>query len=187
MKIKSKVRDVAVFGSNFLKNPLKNASLVPSSAASSRAIVKNIDFSRADTIVELGPGTGVFTKEIVKRAKPESKIILVEIEKSYVKILRDKFGARVTIENTSALRLDEILSRHGIKKVDLIISGLPFLQGGKGRGLMQALKKHTDQGTIFRFFTYMPPIMKLAYKGMPIRKILFVPKNFPPLWVYGIN
>lgn len=151
-------------------------------------MLDGIDFSTVTSVVELGPGTGVFTREILKRCRPNTKILLVEVEELYTKILREQFGASVIIERASAHLLDSILAKHRIEKVSLIISSLPFSlpESIIGR-LFASIDTHTGQGTMFRFFTYNPPLMKRAYQGLPVRKISFVPFNFPPMWVYGIN
>jgi len=184
---KSKNQDRLLFAKNFLSNPLRNASIMPSSSFASKAMLKGLDFSNIDTIVELGPGTGVFTKEVIKRCRQSTKIILVELEKSYVKSLREKFDGRVVVENKSAYYLDEILKRHGILKPDLLISGLPFFEEAISPHLLKTIKGLTDDGMIFRFFTYMPPAVKRIYKNLPIKMRCFVLRNIPPLWIYGVN
>lgn len=180
-------KDALLFAKNFFRNPLRNASIMPSSSFASVAMLKNLDFSSIHTILELGPGTGVFTKEIIKRSAPFTKIILIELEETYVKRLRRKFGAKVIVENANANLLEDILKKHNVSKLDLLISGLPFLEEAVNDHLLASIKKQTDNGTIFRFFTYLPPVMKRVYKNLPIRKIAFVLRNVPPLWIYGIN
>ena len=176
------------FAWNFLCHPVRNASLIPSSTFASKAMLHSIDFSSVQTVVELGPGTGVFTEEILKRCKPGTKVLLIELEQDYVTLLKKKFGDRVVVENASAHLLDAILARHGITTVDLIVSGLPFsLPHEVKEQLFASLRAHTERGTHYRFFTYNPPLMKHVYAHLPIRKISFVPRNLPPLWVYGIN
>ena len=177
-----------IFFINFIKNPLRNASIIPSSTSASLAMVKDIDFSLVNVVVELGPGTGCFTEQTLKRCTPNTKIILIEIEQSYVAILQKKFGNRVIIENTSAHLLDEVLRKHGIEKVDVIISGLPFtLPQDIFEKMIASIYEQTKRGATFKFFTYMPPVMKRYYKALPIQKRSFVFRNVPPLWVYGIN
>lgn len=184
----SSIGNNIIFSLNFLRHPLRNASLVPSSAFASKTMLDGIDLSVIDSVVELGPGTGALTGEILKRCKRGATVLLLEVEKSYVTILRKRFGDSIIIECASAHLLDEILAKHCIEKVSLIISGLPVsLPEPVKAGLLRSIKAHTEQGTIFRFFTYNPPMMKRAYKSLPVRKIAFVLKNFPPLWVYGIN
>ncbi len=176
------------FAFNFLRNPLQNASLIPSSSRASRAMLDGIDFSPITAVVELGPGTGVFTKEILKRCRPNTKILLIEVEESYLKMLREQFGDKVIIERASAHLLDAMLTKHRIEKVSLIISGLPFSLPESIKGeLFESIREHTGKGTIYRFFTYNPPMMKRAYKNLPVRKVSFVFRNIPPLWVYGIH
>lgn len=182
------IKDNFRFALNFLRNPLRNASFVPSSTRASRAMLEGINFSAIDSVVELGPGTGVFTRELLKRCKPQAKILLVEVEESYVKMLREQFGGKVIIEHSSAHLLDTLLAKHGIREVGLIVSGLPFsLPEPVKRKLFDSVRRHTSNDTIFRFFTYNPPLMRRAYKSLPVRKISFVLGNIPPLWVYGIN
>lgn len=176
------------FTLNFLRHPVQNASVVPSSSRASKAMLDGIDFSVVATVVELGPGTGVFTREIVKRCGPNIKILLIEIEESYIEPLRGEFGDKAIIERASAQSLDTLVLKHNMTKVDLIVSGLPFtLPEDTKKKLFESIKTHTNSGAIFRFFTYNPPLMKRAYKELPIRCISFVARNFPPLWVYGIN
>ncbi len=176
------------FAWNFLCHPVRNASLIPSSTFASKAMLLGVDFSAVQTVVELGPGTGVFTEEILRRCKPNTKVLLIELEQDYVTLLRKKFGTRVVVENASAHLLDAILAKNGMTKVDLIVSGLPFsLPHEVKEKLFASLRVHIAHGTHYRFFTYNPPLMKRVYANLPIQKISFVARNFPPLWVYGIN
>lgn len=177
----------ALFLKNFLRNPLRNASVIPSSKASSRAMLKGIDFNQVSVVVELGPGNGVFTQEIIKNVPADTKIIVFEIEPTYVHLLQNKFGDRITLVNKGAHLLSETLEELGVDKVDVIISGLPFLKGEIKQKTDEAIYQLTKQGAIYRFFTYMPGIMKNVYKGLPIEKKHFEFRNIPPLWVYGIN
>jgi len=186
-ELKSDIQEIFLFGVNFFKNPRRNGSLIPSSPFATEAILNGLDFSSIKTIVELGPGTGVFTEEIVRRARPDTKIILVELEKTYLPMLHERFGDRVIVENESAHLLDEIAAKHNLEKIDIIISSVPFLTDEIRAPFIEALKKQTGKGTILRFFTFVPPIAKQVYKDLRIQKKNFVLKNFPPLWVYGVN
>ncbi len=150
-------------------------------------MISKIDFNQVDTIIELGPGTGCFTKEIIKKAKPETKIILIEIEEGYVKSLNEKFKNKVIIEHTGAQNLEQVMVKHNIKKTDLIISGLPFLPDEHKEKMYMVIREQCEKGAKFRFFTYMPPVMKKVYKDFDLNKVAFEIRNIPPLWVYGIN
>lgn len=181
------MNDKLQFALQYLLHPFRNASITPSSTFAARAVVAGIDFSVIDVVVELGPGTGVFTEEVLKNCKSETKIILIEIEEAYVKLLREKFGERVIVEQGSAHLIEAIVAKHTDKKVGLIISGLPVRIPAIKDALFASIKRYTDAGTRYRFFSYVPPLVRREYRGLPIQKLSFVLRNFPPLFVYGIN
>jgi len=180
-------KERALFLFNFIKNPVRNASVIPSSKEASGEMMSGIDWAEINTIVELGPGNGTFTKEILARCKPGTKVILFELEDSYVDLLHTKFGNKVEIMHKSAHLFEDVLQEKNLSKADLIISGLPFLSKTLNQLIFHAIMNQTDKGAIFRFFTYMPPIMRLVYKGVDLKKVSFVWRNIPPMWIYGIN
>lgn len=180
-------KEKKLFLVNFFKNPLRNASVIPSSKFAGDAILHGLNWENINTIVELGPGSGTFTSEIIARCKPEAKLILIELEGSYVELLRNKFGNRTNVIHDGAHRMNSILEELNLPKADLIVSSLPFLKKEISREIFAGIKFQTRQGASFRFFTYMPAVMKWFYKGMPLRKVKFVLKNIPPMWIYGIN
>src|SRR6476646_11158879 len=60
------------------------ASMSPSSRYLANALTKPIDFRRARTVVELGPGTGAVTNEILKRMRPDAKLFAVDINETFI-------------------------------------------------------------------------------------------------------
>lgn len=181
------MRNIFVFLRNFIKNPIKNASIFPSSWCLTRTMLYDIDFSKIDVIIELGAGEWVYTRELAKRKKPETKLIVIEIAKEYISLLEKIKAPNITIENVSAHLLSHVIKKHNLTKVDLIISGLPFLQEDKKKILFDTICSLCNQGTIFRNFTYMPFVFKKVYKDYPLVKKWFTFWNIPPAWVYGIN
>ena len=66
----------------------QTASMFPSSRYLANALTKPIDFRRARTVVELGPGTGAVTNEILKRMRPDAKLFAVDINETFIDHLR---------------------------------------------------------------------------------------------------
>jgi len=117
-----------LFFQRVLANPLRVGYVVPSSPFLTRQTAGRLDFSRPRVIVELGPGEGCHTRQIVKRMTPESRLILFELDSKFVGHLKKQFGNdnRVTVLQADALHLPETLQKLGYPRCDYIVSGLPF-------------------------------------------------------------
>lgn len=162
------------------------ASFAPSSRFLARRIAKGIDYDRAECIVELGAGTGPVTKELLKRVKPHTKLIVVELEPDFCKRLRAKFP-HADIAEGNAAHLDRLLAERGITRVDHVISGLPlpsFSADLRGSILASVAKCLAPHGT-FRQLTVMPYVYWKMYKQyFADVRFRFVPLNLPPAGVY---
>jgi len=169
---------------NQIKNGKKNASITPSSRFLARQMVKWLDWDHIHTVIELGAWTWRFTHYICKHAKPDTKIIVIEIEDVYIKMLQDTFKDTIILEQNDVKNIEQIRKKYSIQKIDLIISWLPFLPA---QDIHTEIKKYISQGTIFRSFTYQPSVFKKLYADFPIRKIGFTLLNLPPARVYWIN
>jgi phosphatidylethanolamine/phosphatidyl-N-methylethanolamine N-methyltransferase len=151
-------------------------------------MIAGIDFSKIDSILELGPGTGVFTKLLVKYANPKAKIICIDYEQPYLDLLRSEYGDRVILVQGEATKTPEILASHGIERPDIVLSWLPYSALRDSHGdLVKQLIDYTAQGTIFRWFSYTPSKFLAAYKGLPVERKSFVLLNLPPAYVYWVH
>lgn len=87
-------------------------------------MVEAADISDRDVIVELGAGTGPFTREINKQ-HPDAPFVALEPDTTLAQVLREQLpGLRV--EERYAQDLPEILQSWGHDHVDRVISGLPW-------------------------------------------------------------
>ena len=77
-----------LFLKRVLANPLRVGYVVPSSPFLTRQTARRLDFSRPRVVVELGPGEGCHTREIVKRMDAKSRLILFELDEEFVGHLR---------------------------------------------------------------------------------------------------
>ena len=151
-------------------------------------MLHGLDIGNMKYVVELGPGTGVFTEELYRRLPDDAEVMVIELDAGYVKDLKRRFGDRFDIFQASASELENLVAERNWPRVDFVISGLPFVipQSVK-EVLFASLKARTDQGTVFRFFTYMPPLMKPHYRDFDLNLVRFVGANFPPMWIYSVN
>jgi len=109
----------------YLKHPLQLGALFPSGPTLSRLMVKHIDPNTPGYVLELGPGTGSFTKALIERGIAEEKLILIEQSPEFVPLLQSNFP-KSTVVLGDATRSVEILNCLGIKQCDEIVSGVPL-------------------------------------------------------------
>ena len=109
----------------YLKHPLRLGAIFPSSAALASLMVKHINSDTNGPVLELGPGTGSFTKALLRQGISEQNLVLVEQSQEFVKLLKSLFP-KATIVCNDARNISRISSDLGIKKFDEIVSGLPL-------------------------------------------------------------
>ena len=92
-------------------------------------IVEGAEISKEDLVIEIGPGLGTLTKELLEKA---GKVIAIELDKRMIEILTDRFGLYNNFEliNEDVLKvdLDKIIRENlkdSIKKAK-IVANLPY-------------------------------------------------------------
>lgn len=93
-------------------------------------IINSSEVSEEDLIIEIGPGLGTLTKELLKKA---GKVICIELDKKMIKILKERFISYSNLEiiNDDVLKvnLKELINKYkghdNIKKVK-IVANLPY-------------------------------------------------------------
>lgn len=106
----------------FVHEPLKTGSVWPSSRALSRVVADCCDIKPGDLVVELGPGSGSFTRPILKRLNGQGRFLAVEINPAHVAILRH-IWPRCDVIHDSA---ENLPSHMNGRRADCIVSGLAW-------------------------------------------------------------
>ena len=118
-------------GSMTIKNTLENYNLKPSKALGQNflvdrnileKIIKAAEVNPGDTILEIGPGTGILTKELAKYA---GKVIAVEKDRKIMGLLKEnlKNCKNVELINADILKTDIQKLISGFYKV---VANLPY-------------------------------------------------------------
>ncbi|MBL7829097.1 MAG: methyltransferase [Saprospiraceae bacterium] len=174
----------------FLRESIRNlrstGSVAPSSRFLCKAIVEKIDPSNADVVVELGPGDGVITRYILERLKPESRLVIFEINDVFVAKIKANFqDERLTVIHDSAENMGQHFKRLGISQVNYFVSGIPFvmlpetLTASITRECLKFLSLHGK----FIQFHYSPLLLKFYKKVFGNFSVEVVPLNIPPALV----
>ncbi|WP_319403524.1 methyltransferase domain-containing protein [uncultured Anaeromusa sp.] len=174
----------AEFMLRFLEEPAKIGSITPSSLFLTRKMLAGLPWERMETIVELGAGTGVFTKYMVEH-KPEFCQALI-IEQNYE--MREKLRRRYPgfYYGAKAEDVSVLLQYFALPKADCVISGLPFAAFSRAQQhqVLLAVSQSLQPDGRFVAFQYSLQLKSVLKKYFREVKVAFMPLNFPPAFIY---
>jgi len=178
-----------LFLASFLRNPAIVAGL-PTSRTAARKIIQPItDVSIPQTIVELGPGSGPITKELLHPGvlHEKSRLIVIELQPELAAYLRRNIqDPRCTVIDGDAANLHRILRRLGILQIDALISGIPFsyLPHAVGHSITEQAAFLLKPGGKIVAYQVRPRVLGLLSKTFGAVHDKWLPWNFPPLRVF---
>lgn len=183
-----------LFFSAFLRQPGRVGALAPSSHWLARAMLAGCDLRHAETVVELGPGTGSFTELILQRIGENTTFLALELAPEHARNLRRRFpGLRVF--NDSAEALARYLARHGKRTVDCLISGLPWanMSPSLQDRITAAIFDCLSPTGVFTAFAYVHACWlptarhfrrRLEQRFAQVKLSPIIWRNLPPAFVY---
>ncbi|MEI6675006.1 MAG: rRNA adenine N-6-methyltransferase family protein [Verrucomicrobiota bacterium] len=178
-----------LFFKRVLANPIRVGYLVPSSPFLTRKTARRIDFSKPRVVVELGPGEGCHTRQIVRRMNPGSKLILIELDSHFAVHLEKQFAhdARISVVNGDALHLPETLERMGCLNPDYIVSGIPFtiMERQLREELLASIARAMGPDSVF--ITYQFSLQLSEHELFDLKRSEHCLFNVPPLNVIELK
>jgi phospholipid N-methyltransferase len=183
------MNDFTLFLGKFLKHGTAIASVAPSSRWLSRLAVGNIDWERARVLVELGSGTGPITRVLADAARPDCRVVVVERDPDFVRLLRARFHDRTNFDvvHGDVRDLGSILGDRGIASVDHVISGLPVPSFSQSlqRDLFRAVREVLHREGSYNQITEIPWVYWRFYRRFfEDVRFAFEPRNLPPAGAY---
>lgn len=116
-----------VFARNFFKNPRMLGSVIPSSRFLIHQLLRDVDWNHARVIVELGPGVGTISREVLRQMRPDATLLAFEINDDFVRHLNENFAdPRLRVQHRSGAEVNDALRELGLGKADYVIAGIPF-------------------------------------------------------------
>lgn len=186
--LKHKVLDEVRFLRSWFDKPLQVGAVAPSSPALARLMARFVDPASTGSVVELGPGTGVVTKALLERGVAADRIVSIEYDGDFCKLLRNRFPG-VHFVHGDAYDMRHALADVADKPLAAVVSSLPLFT----RPLPQRLRLLDEAfsllapGAPFIQFSYalVPPVPAGAGR-FAIERTNWVVMNLPParVWVY---
>jgi phosphatidylethanolamine/phosphatidyl-N-methylethanolamine N-methyltransferase len=183
--------DEVAFIRHWIDKPLSMGAVTPSSKVLARAMARYVDPESAGPVIELGPGTGAVTKALVEHGVDPARLVLVEFNPSFCRLLRTRYPAATVIQG-DAYRIKHLLSGLLRDPAAAVVSGLP-LQTKPFKRRLQLIDEAFElmaPGAPFVQFTYamVTPIPK-KHAEVTAHPSELIWQNLPParVWVYRKN
>ena len=183
-------KSAPIFLTEWLRSPLGVGAIAPSSRFLAQAMTEGL-LKTDEPVLELGPGTGIFTSAILKCGVQPQLLAAVEIGEEFADSLTRDYPA-IHVIRADAASVDKV-TPFALGSVGAVICGLPLLSmpADKVRkiisGSFQCLKPDGE----FRLFTYghRCPVSKhvLDQLQLTAHRSNIVLRNLPPASVYVIR
>jgi phospholipid N-methyltransferase len=184
------VCELTAFARAWLRAPLKVGAIMPSGPVLARAITSEIS-STTGPVLELGPGTGVFTRALLLRGVPAGNLTLLEHDPKLAKLLSTRFPD-VRVVSACATKLGS-LALFKSNSVGAIVSGLPLLSMPDPtiQSILEGSFSQLREGGPIYQFTYRPlcPVPRKVMVELNLKSVCksFSMRNLPPAWVFAIR
>ncbi len=181
--------DILRFFRAWMFDPLRVASITPSGAALARLMVSEIAASTG-SVIELGPGTGVFTQALIRQGIGEDRLILVEKGAEFAAMLGQRFP-RARLLCIDAADIGDGIGAQSAQ-AGAVVSGLPLLSmpAKTVSAILAGSFAHLREDAYFYQFTYGPrcpvPGKLLEGLGLEATRMGRTLRNIPPAAVYRI-
>lgn len=183
-----------LFIKQMFTNPGKTGAIVPSSRKLARKMLELANPGPDAVIAEYGPGTGVFTREVLDNLQPEQKFFCVEINESFAHTLRREHP-KISVHIGCASDIREYCAREGVDRVDCVISGLPWAVFPQElqKKILEGMIDVMPPGSVFVTFAYLQGLIlpsgrkfkrHLKHYFSKVEKSGVVWENVPPAIVY---
>ena len=180
--------DEVRFIRSWLERPLSTGAVTPSGKVLARAMASYVDPAGDGPVIELGPGTGPVTEALVEAGVAPSRLVLVEFNPAFCRILRARYPDATLVQG-DAYSLRRLLETLLLQPAAAVVSGLPLVT----KPIRQRLRLIRDAldlmvpGAPFVQFTYSvaAPLPK-RFGGFSVEASERIWMNIPParVWVY---
>lgn len=179
--------DPIAFARGFLAHPAEVGSVVPSSRFLEQRLVRAAGLHAAQTVVELGPGTGGTTRAFLRALRPDATLLAIELSAFFQRRLVERIAdRRLTVQLGSAENLLDILRGWRLPLPDAIVSGIPFstipLEVGSRIGA--AIEACLAPGGRFVAYQVRGHVQDRVSPYLGPAEVTWEWRNVPPLRVY---
>lgn len=163
-----------------------SGTIVRSSPYLINRLLRSIDFTRARTIVQLGAGTGCITRAILKRMRPDARLIVLELNEAFIEECREIRDRRMTMRHACATTLPHVLLEMGLTHADHVVSSLPLaiMDEALVEQILEVSQTALAPGGMFLQYQYSLKHHAALQQRYDDVQLGFTLANIPPAFVY---
>jgi phosphatidylethanolamine/phosphatidyl-N-methylethanolamine N-methyltransferase len=177
----SDVISMLLFALETLKSPLEMGAICPSSGSLAQQVARQLPVDLPGKVVELGAGTGVITRALLRHGVPAHDLVAVERSPVLARRLRRSLP-QITVAEGDAAHLAWLLGSQR-SQVRAVVSGLPLrsLPRPAVAMILSSLDDALAAGGLFVQFTYAlrAPLERVPEHFTRLASRI-VWRNFPP-------
>ncbi len=180
--------DEVRFIRSWIERPLTVGAVTPSGKILARTMARYVDPDSDGPVVELGPGTGPVTEALVKAGVAPSRLVLVEFNPTFCRLLRSRYPDATLVQG-DAYSMRRLLETLLLQPAAAVVSGLPLVT----KPIKMRLRLIRDAfdlmlpGAPFVQFTYsVASPLPRRLGGFSVEASERIWMNLPParVWVY---
>ncbi|WP_428032356.1 class I SAM-dependent methyltransferase [Ancylobacter sp.] len=180
--------DEVRFLQSWFQNPLRTGAVSPSGRALARTMASYVDPEQDGPVIELGPGTGPVTAALIARGVAPERLVLIEYNPEFCKLLRLRFPAATVIRG-DAYDMARTVEGNIDRPSAAVVSSLPLFT-------RPAPERHALLDQAFGLCAARAPFIQFTYavvSPVPLAPERFdahvsqrIWANLPParVWVY---
>jgi phospholipid N-methyltransferase len=174
------------FFQEFLKHPLQIGSVIPSSRFLEQRILEISRIASAQTIVELGSGTGGTTRAILGAMPQSAKLLSIEINPHLYASVSKISDDRLIAHLGNACELKKILFMYDMRRPEAVISGIPFstMSHSAGSQLIEAVSSLLVPNGRFVAYQVSKRVASLCRPFLGTGQMEVELLNIPPVRIY---
>jgi phospholipid N-methyltransferase len=170
---------------SFLEGPARVGAVLPTSRRTVRATLDMAPIADASCVVELGAGTGPYTREILARLGPDGRLLAFEVSPALAGSLRRELtDPRLEVIAESATSLER---RLGGRRPEVIVSALPFtsLPAGLRAEILEVARRVLADDGVMLVLQYSPFMQRDLERIFGSVRRRISPLNVPPAVLFA--
>lgn len=177
LAIEKQLDDEARFLKSWLDKPLLTGAVSPSGKALAKMMAHYVDPDMPGPVIEIGPGTGPVTEALIARGIVEERLVLVEFNPDFCRLLAKKFPKAEIIRGDAYTLMTTLGDAR--PPAAAIVSSLPLFTKPEPQRLALLREGFSlmRDGAPFIQFTYA------AVSPMPLKKRDFSAHRSPRVWL----